>query len=133
LENHRYWRKTEKGKANSQRGKTKRRAKERNIINTLTSQEWLDILEEYNYRCAYCDVEFDIENMSTQDHIIPISKGGDNTKDNVVPACKGCNSKKFNKILKEGDSNFNDYKSRIYAKRSNQPNGKKACRDRKED
>jgi len=63
--------KTEAGKVTSQRGHSKRRARERNIINTLTSKEWLDILEAYNYRCAYCGVEFEVENMPTKDHIIP--------------------------------------------------------------
>ncbi|MCK4464389.1 MAG: HNH endonuclease [Bacteroidales bacterium] len=38
-------------------------------------------------------------NRETKDHVIPISKGGDNTKENIVPACQSCNSKKFNKIF----------------------------------
>jgi len=92
---------TEKGKLSRQRIKCRRRARERNIINTLTSKEWLDILEAYNYRCAYCGVEFNCENLPTKDHVIPISRGGNNTKENVVPACKSCNCKKFNKLLSE--------------------------------
>ena len=99
LLNFRIWDKTEKGKAANQRRHTKRQARERKIINTLTSKEWADIVEAYNYRCAYCDVEFEVENMPHREHVIPISKGGDNTKENVVPACKSCNSKKGNKIL----------------------------------
>lgn len=91
--------KTEKGKANSQRKCTARRTRLKEIINTLTSKEWLDILEEYNYKCAYCDVEFEVENMPTKDHIIPISKGGHNIKENIVPACRSCNAKKHNKLL----------------------------------
>ena len=97
---HKQYRQTPGGKANKQRARTKRRAREREIINTLTAQEWLDILEEYNYRCAYCGIEFDYENLPTRDHVIPISKGGDNTKENVIPACQSCNSKKNIKIIK---------------------------------
>ncbi len=93
------YRKTEEGKAVAQRAKYKRRTIFKNIINTLTSKEWLDILEEHNYRCAYCGVEFEIENLPTKDHIIPLSKGGQNTKENIVPACRSCNSKKNNKML----------------------------------
>ena len=89
---------TEEGKATNQRRKTKRRATERKMINTLTAQEWADILEAYNYRCAYCDVEFNCELLPTKDHVIPISNGGNNTKENVVPACKSCNSKKGYKL-----------------------------------
>ena len=94
----RTWSKTEKGKLRSQRGCTKRRAREREMINTLTAKEWADTLETYNYRCAYCGVEFNCELPPTKDHVIPISKGGHNIKENVVPACKSCNSRKWNKL-----------------------------------
>ena len=93
------YRKTEKGKAADQRAKSKRRAREEEMINTLTAQEWIDILKEYKFRCAYCGKEFNLFDKETRDHVIPISKGGDNTKENVVPACNKCNAKKSNKIL----------------------------------
>lgn len=96
------YQRTEKGRANHQRCLTKRRANMKDIINTLTMQEWLDILEQCSYRCVYCGVEFECENLPTRDHIIPISKDGNNTKENIVPACRSCNSKKYIKIL-EGD------------------------------
>ena len=96
---HRQWAKTEKGKMVKQRGNVARQVRNNNIVNTLTSQEWLDILEEYNYRCAYCNIEFDENILPTKDHIIPISRGGHNIKENVVPACQSCNSKKSNKII----------------------------------
>ena len=99
LEQNRKWYRTEKGKSLSQRKKIRRQIRFKNILNTLTSQEWLDLLEEYNYRCAYCGIEFDCENLPTKDHVIPISKGGDNTKENIVPACRSCNSKKHDKII----------------------------------
>lgn len=35
------------------------------------------------------------------DHIIPLSRGGDNTLANVAPACSSCNSSKGNKSLDE--------------------------------
>jgi len=86
---------TEKGKACRQRCDCKRRANRREFINTLTLDEWLDILKEYDYKCTYCGCEFDENNMPTKEHIIPISKGGDNVKENIVPACRSCNSKKL--------------------------------------
>ena len=89
---------TPDGKATSQRAKSKRRAMEKIFINTLTAQEWEDMLEQYDYRCAYCGVEFNCELLPTKDHVIPISKGGDNIKENIVPACKSCNSKKGYKL-----------------------------------
>lgn len=93
------WRKTEKGKASSQRRHITRRTKEKYIINTLTLNEWLEILKDYDYKCAYCGIEFDKNTLPERDHIIPISKDGDNTKENIVPSCRSCNAKKGNKIL----------------------------------
>jgi len=98
VKRHRKYRKSGKGKACIQRGHITRRIKEKEIINTLTSDEWLDILKEYDYRCVYCGCNFDENTLPTRDHIIPISKGGNNTKENIVPACQSCNSKKNNKI-----------------------------------
>lgn len=100
LENRREYRKTEEGKASHQRGGFKIRAGEREIINTLTAKEWLDILEKNNYKCAYCGIEFNEDTLPERDHIIPISKGGNNIKENIAPACKSCNLKKSNKLDK---------------------------------
>ena len=97
------YRKTENGKASKQRSKSRRRAIMKEIVNTLTSQEWLDLLEAHDYKCAYCGVEFDCENLPEKDHVIPISKGGDNIKENIVPACRNCNAKKRNKDICELD------------------------------
>ena len=94
------WAKTEKGKVKNQKSNSMRRTRERKIINTLTAQEWIDILKKYKFRCAYCGKEFTLFDRETRDHVIPISKGGDNVKENIVPACQSCNSKKHNKILR---------------------------------
>ena len=91
--------KTEKGKACCQRYNTKRRARNRSIISTLTYKEWLDILKKSDYRCIYCGKKLIDSFDTTRDHIIPISKDGNNIQENVVPACRSCNSKKNNKIL----------------------------------
>jgi 5-methylcytosine-specific restriction endonuclease McrA len=62
----------------------------------LTIEQWNDIRRFYNYRCVYCG-----ENkLLTQDHIVPVSKGGEHTASNIVPACRSCNSSKGNRELK---------------------------------
>lgn len=101
----REWRKTEKGKSNNQRGHSKRRVREREIINTLTSEEWINILKQHDFKCVYCGKKLSDFFDTTRDHIIPISKGGHNIKENVVPSCRSCNAKKSNKInkRKEGE------------------------------
>lgn len=64
----------------------------------LSSDEWEQIKKDWNYCCAYCGKLF---NDLTQDHVIPLSKGGIDSIENIVPACKSCNSSKGNKDLKE--------------------------------
>jgi hypothetical protein len=70
----------------------RRRAKKLGAaICNLTNKQWDEIKSAYEMRCAYCGHRFE---RLTQDHVIPLSKGGNHTKDNVVPACRPCNSKK---------------------------------------
>jgi 5-methylcytosine-specific restriction endonuclease McrA len=55
------------------------------------------------YMCAVCGtVHADYKKLS-RDHIIPVSKGGQNTYENCITMCKPCNSYKGNKTLKEAD------------------------------
>lgn len=49
------------------------------------------------YRCVYCGSEQDL----TVDHILPLSRGGNNQLDNLATACRCCNSSKNNKTPEE--------------------------------
>ena len=70
-------------------------------INDFTTGQWLEILNAYHYRCVYCPDTCrrcrQKKHALTQDHIIPLSKGGSHTASNIVPACRSCNSKKSNR------------------------------------
>lgn len=79
----------EKARANSKR---KHARKAHAIINDFTAEQWLEMLATYGYRCVYCDRKMQ---RLTQDHITPLSKGGNHTKSNIVPACRSCNRKKY--------------------------------------
>ena len=71
----------------------RRRALKRGAaISDLTAEEWRAIKAQYLGRCAYCG---EIPRVMTQDHVIPLSKGGNHTRSNVVPACHPCNVRKF--------------------------------------
>jgi hypothetical protein len=50
--------------------------------------------------CAYCGKCFTSNNLS-RDHIIPVSKGGEDVWTNVVTACIKCNTQKGAKLLQE--------------------------------
>lgn len=52
------------------------------------------------YTCAYCGRGFKNE-MLTNDHIIPRSKGGTHTWMNCVTSCKRCNNYKDNHTLEQ--------------------------------
>lgn len=59
-------------------------------INDFTLAQWETIQAAYGHRCAYCRGRRKL----TQDHLLPLSKGGGHTAANIVPACKSCNSAK---------------------------------------
>ncbi len=57
-----------------------------------------NILKRDNHRCAYCgrgDLPLTI------DHVIPKSKGGDDSWENLVAACLPCNNKKGDRTPEE--------------------------------
>jgi len=69
-----------------------RRARLRGSTATLTVKQWASIKDHYGHRCVYCHRKM---KRLTQDHIIPLSKGGTHTLINVVPACLSCNARKY--------------------------------------
>lgn len=70
----------------------RRRARTTGVLVTLTLAQWRAIKLAYRNCCAYCGRKME---RLTQDHVLPLAKGGGHTCDNVVPACQSCNSRKF--------------------------------------
>jgi hypothetical protein len=75
----------------------------RQMKGSHTVQEWNELKRSTGNICLMCkNAEPFIGQKSlclTEDHIIPISKGGDNNITNIQPLCSSCNSKKGNKII----------------------------------
>lgn len=53
-----------------------------------------------NYICMYCAGQFPASAL-TRDHIIPLSRRGEDRWENVVSACRRCNQHKSNHLLEE--------------------------------
>lgn len=75
----------------------------RGAIGSHTFEEWEEVKKKYNYRCAMCKGAEPFLSQKiqclTEDHIIPIIKGGSNFIDNIQPLCHKCNCIKKDKIL----------------------------------
>ena len=56
-------------------------------------------------QCQYCGKKFHSDKL-TLDHVLPKSKGGQNTWDNLVAACKKCNQKKGDKTPEQANMNL---------------------------
>jgi len=70
------------------------RAKVAGLVHDLTCHQWVEILESWGGKCAYCG-----EGYQEIEHKISIEGGGGTTKENIVPACRSCNRKKKHQDL----------------------------------
>lgn len=77
--------------------KRRRRAKKAELESDGIPDKW--IFERASWQCQYCGidvkpcdgVDFGALDMATIDHVIPLSKGGDDTEANKACACFECN------------------------------------------
>lgn len=73
--------------------------RKRNAIGSHTFSEWENLKAQYNWTCPSC-LKRETEIKLTEDHIIPLSRGGSDNIENIQPLCKSCNSRKHIRIIK---------------------------------
>lgn len=93
----------EVGLARSHNYRARRRAAEGH----LSPREWLDLVAQYDGRCAYCGGSGPLE----ADHRVPLARGGTNLIDNILPACRPCNARQH--LLTESE-----FRARLAAERA---------------
>lgn len=70
------------------------RAREAGTPATLTLNQWLSTLDEFDWMCAYCHNR----PYRVLEHARPLSAGGGTTVENCFPSCLNCNARKFSQI-----------------------------------
>jgi len=82
----------------------RRRALKKGSNSFHTLEEWETLKAQYNWTCPCCGLKELFENQKcktlTEDHIIPLNKGGSDNIENIQPLCRSCNCKKHTKIIK---------------------------------
>jgi len=77
----------------------RRRAIKRNAPGSHTIREFYGLCESLHWRCVYCGTAVTKKTVS-QDHKIPLSRGGSDSIENIAPSCRSCN---FHKSVKTVD------------------------------
>lgn len=79
----------------------KRHKREETQGNGITKDQWLEMMNFFEWKCAYSGVLVNTENNRSIDHIIPLAKGGEHEVWNCVPMDKNLNRSKRDKDIME--------------------------------
>ena len=68
----------------------RRRARKLQLKGSYTTLEWIELLQKWNWTCAYCGDSGALQ----PEHRTPLARGGSNLIENILPACAPCNQRK---------------------------------------
>lgn len=72
------------------RSEAKRRARKAGATGNVSANDWDDVLAILGRRCLCCGSDA----KPTQDHVIPLARGGLHHPTNLQPLCRPCNERK---------------------------------------
>jgi len=78
--------------------KSKRRSRKIIAGGFFSVKEFEELKDYYDDKCLCCNKK-ELDVKLTPDHVLPLSRGGDNTISNIQPLCKLCNCKKHSKYI----------------------------------
>jgi len=90
LELNRRWAAANPTRIRAYRRTTKARRRGAQAGDVVTAQEWMAIKEAAGGRCLRCG-RAEPEITLTQDHVVPLSRGGRHRAENLQPLCGRCN------------------------------------------
>ena len=82
-----------------------RHKRKRDAEGSHTLGEWELMKKQYGFTCPSCGKK-EPEIKLTEDHIIPLDRGGSDYIENIQPLCRSCNSKKHTEIKKYYANDF---------------------------
>ena len=95
------YRQTPQGQIALFNGYAKRRKREEAQGAGINKEQWLEMMNFFDWKCAYSGVLVNTKNNRSIDHIIPLVKGGEHEVWNCVPMDKSLNSSKNDKDIME--------------------------------
>ena len=81
-------------------GDQRRRIKEERQGDGITKDQWLEMMNFFDFRCAYSG-EILSKKTRSIDHVVPLNSNGDNMIWNCVPMLRNLNSSKRDKNMEE--------------------------------
>ena len=94
------YKKTPQGQVVEFNKRQKRRTKEEQQGTGITKDQWLEMMNFFDWKCAYSDERL-TNDTRTIDHIVPLNSGGEHEIWNLVPMTRSLNSSKHDKDMLE--------------------------------